>query len=183
MPPDLPQPWKDFLADLDRRLSSEVTFHCVGGFVVTAYYGLSRATGDLDVVVVRPYASQEILVTLAGKGSELHVKHGIYLDVVTVATYPDNYEDRLVEVFPGACRHIRLLALDPYDLVLAKLERNLQRDREDFAYLADAVPLDLSVLRDRYLKEMRGYLGRPEREDLTLQLWIDIAQERRRQVK
>src|SRR4051812_41909560 len=99
MPPNLPQPWKDFLADLDRRVASDVTFHCVGGFVVTAYYGLLRATGDLDVVVVRPSASQNMLVTLAGKGSELHDRHGIYLDVVTVATYPENYEDRLVEIF------------------------------------------------------------------------------------
>jgi hypothetical protein len=26
---------------------------------------------------------------------------------------------------------------------------------------------------------MRAYLGRPEREDVTLQLWIDIVEERR----
>lgn len=70
-------------------------------------------------------------------------------------------------------------ALDPYDLVLAKLERNLQRDRDDFAYLAQTIPMDMSILRNRYAEEMRGYLGRPEREDLTPQLWIDIVEERR----
>jgi len=43
---------------------------------------------------------------------------------VTVATYPENYEQRLTEVFSGACQHIHLFALDPYDLVLAQLERN-----------------------------------------------------------
>src|SRR5262249_43732269 len=116
---------------------------------------------------------------LAGKGSALHTKHGVYLDIVTVAIYPENYEERLVEVFPGVCRKIHLFALDAYDLVLAKLERNLQRDRDDFAYLADAVPFDLSVLRERYVNEMRSYLGRPEREDTTLQLWIDLVAERR----
>ena len=104
----------------------------------------------------------------------------MYLDVVTVATYPQNHEQRLIEVFPGACRHIHLFALDPYDLVLAKLERNLQRDRDDFAYLVDIVPLDLSILRNRYNDEMRVYLGRREREDVTLQLWIDIVEERRK---
>ena len=86
----------------------------------------------------------------------------------------------MIEAFPGACRHIHLLALDPYDLVLAKLERNLQRDRDDFAYLAEIVPLDLSILRNRYNDEMRVYPGRPEREDVTLQLWIDIVEERRK---
>jgi hypothetical protein len=180
MPPELPQPWRGFLADLDEKIPSDVALHCLGGFVVTACYGLPRPTGDLDVLLVSPSESQATLVTLGGQHSDLHKKHGVYLDVVTVATYPENYEQRLIEVFPGACRHIHLFALDPYDLVLAKLERNLQRDRDDFAYLADTVPLDLSILRDRYNDEMRVYLGRPEREDVTLQLWTDIVQERRR---
>ena len=131
-------------------------------------------------MLIFPSESQTSLVALAGRNSDLHKKHGVYLDVVTVATYPENYEQRLTEVFAGACQHIRLLALDPYDLVLAKLERNLQRDRDDFAYLADIVPLDLSILRNRYNDEMRVYLGRPEREDVTLQLWIDIVEERRK---
>ena len=90
--------------------------------------------------------------------------------IVTVATYPKNYDQRLTEVFGGTCQHIRLFALDPYDLVLAKLERNFQRDRDDFAYVAQTVPLDLAILKSRYSEEMRPYLGRPEREDLTLQL-------------
>lgn len=177
---ELPEPWKSFLTDLDRMVSSDVAFHCLGGFIVTACYGLPRATGDLDVLLVLPSDSQATLVTLAGKNSDLHKKHGVYLDVVTVATYPENYEQRLAEVFPGACQHIRLFALDPYDLALAKLERNLQRDRDDFTYLAKTVPLDLSILKGRYNDEMRIYLGRPEREDVTLQLWIDIVEEHRR---
>lgn len=48
----------------------------------------------------------------------------------TVATYPDSYEERLTEMYPGLSRHIRLLALDPYDLVLTKLTRNADRDVE-----------------------------------------------------
>ena len=105
MPSDPPPPWKKFLTDLDRRVTSEIALHCLGGFVVTACYGLPRATGDLDVVLVLPSQSQETLIRLAGKDSELHAKHGVYLDVVTVATYPENYEQRLVEVFPGTCRY------------------------------------------------------------------------------
>lgn len=58
--------------------------------------------------------------------------------VVTVATLPDSYEDRLTELYPGRFRHLRLLALDPYDLVLAKITRNADRDRRDLEYLATA---------------------------------------------
>ena len=70
-----------------------------------------------------------------------------------------------------------LLALDPYDLALSKLERNIQRDRDDVKHLARTVPLDLEVLKERYQKELRWQLGNPEREDLTLRLWIEAIQE------
>jgi hypothetical protein len=43
--------------------------------------------------------------------------------------------------------------------------------------------MDLSVLRSRYEKEMRPYLGNPAREDLTLQLWIDDIEELRENSK
>ena len=126
---------------------------------------------------ILPTEDQRTLAALAGQGSSLHKTHGVYLDVVTVATYPDSYEDRLTRMYPGTFRHIHLLALDPYDLVLTKLARNADRDRGDVEYLATAVPLDVTVLRERYQHEMRDYVGVPEREDLTLDLWIDIIQE------
>ena len=56
------------------------------------------------------------------------------------------------------------MALDPYDLVLTKLARNADRDHGDVEYLATAVPLDVAVLRERYQREMRGYVGVPERD-------------------
>jgi hypothetical protein len=37
----------------------------------------------------------------------------------------------------------------------------------------------VAVLRERYEREMRSYVGAPEREDLTLELWIEIIQEAR----
>ena len=177
---EIPKPWKAFLGELDQQLSSKVSLHCLGGFVVTVCYGLERPTADLDVLLIVPSETQALLIGLAGKDSALHKTHGVYLDVVTVASYPDNYEQRLTDVFTGAFHHLRLLALDPYDLALAKLERNLQRDRDDVVFLADAVPLDLAILRTRYMQEMRPSLGRPDREDLTLDLWTDMIEERRR---
>ena len=79
----------------------------------------------------------------------------------------------------GGFNHLRLFALDPYDLALSKLERNTQRDRDDVKHLARSVPLDLNVLRERYQKELRSNLGNPEREDLSLKLWIAAIEEER----
>jgi hypothetical protein len=71
------------------------------------------------------------------------------------------------------------MALDPYDLALTKLERNIERDRSDVRYLARTVPFDLNTLRERYTTELRSYLAHPAREDLTLQFWIEDIEEDR----
>jgi hypothetical protein len=66
-----------------------------------------------------------------------------------------------------------LLALDPHDLALAKLDRNSPVDREDVAHLARVVPLDPDVLRERYRAELRPVLtGDLRRHDRTLEMWI-----------
>lgn len=174
-----PEPWLSFLRELDSSVHEQVRLDCMGGFVVTMVYGFSRATGDLDVLEVAPTGAGQTMLALGARGGPLHKKYKIYLDHVGVAKVPENYEDRVTEIFPKVFKHLRLLALDPYDLALSKLERNLQRDRDDIKYLAKTVPLDLETLKERYQSELRWQLGNPEREDLTLRLWIEaIAEER-----
>jgi Nucleotidyltransferase of unknown function (DUF6036) len=180
MPPkSIPEPWQSFLADIEATLAEDVELHCLGGFVITVLYYLARPTADVDVIAITPRSEIESLMSLAGQGSNLHRKHKVYLQLVGVATVPDSYEERLTEIFPGGFKHLRLLALDPYDLALSKLERNTQRDRDDVKHLARTVPLDLNVLQARYQKELRPYVGNPDREDLTFKLWIEVIQEDR----
>lgn len=117
---------------------------------------------------------------LAGLHSTLHKKHKVCLQQVTVpGAYPEDYGARLTEMFPGALGRLRLFALDPYDLALTKLERNSSRDREDVFHLAKSVPLDTAVLRRRYEDEMRPSLDNPDREDLTLRMWVEVIEEER----
>ncbi len=151
----------------------------MGGFVVTLLYGLPRATSDLDVLLIAPREQRAPLLELGIRGGALHRKHKIYLDYVAVAKVPEDYEDRLTEMFPGVYQHLRICALDPYDLALSKLERNIQRDRDDVKHLAHSIPLDLKILKERYEKELRWQLGNPEREDLTLRLWTEMIEEER----
>jgi hypothetical protein len=96
-----------------------------------------------------------------------------------VAKVPENYEDWLTEMFPGAYVKLRLCALDPHDLALSKLERNIQRDRDDVKHLARSAAFDLEILKERYEKELRWQLGNPEREDVTLKLWTEMLEEGR----
>ena len=71
--------------------------------------------------------------------------------------------------------NLRLFALDPTDVALAKLERNSDRDREDLIGLARAGFIDARVLKERYFAEVRPYLlSKIEWHDRTLDLWVEL---------
>lgn len=175
-----PEPWDSFLKALDAEAQSVVRLDCLGGFVVTQLYGLERPTADLDVMELVPREAAEHLTALGGQGGTLHREHRVYIDRVGVAAVPEDYESRLTEMFPGAYRNLRVMALDPYDLALSKLQRNSQKDRDDVRFLARQVPFDLDLLQRRYTTELRWQMGVVEREDRTLQLWVEMIEEDRR---
>ena len=132
---------------------------------------------DVDCLVVIPVEEVRRLQDLAGLGSALHKRFEVYALHVGVVTVPENYAERLTWTFRGAYRRLRFAVLEAHDLALSKLERNSARDREDVKYLARAAPLDLEVLERRYRSELRPYLAIPEREDLTLRLWLEMLRE------
>jgi uncharacterized nucleotidyltransferase DUF6036 len=181
MPPEIPQPWRGFLRDLDRTITAPAQLRCLGGFVVAMQYGLERPTADIDFSSLSSSLAASELIRLGGRGSKLHREHGIYLDLVILTVEPANYEQRVSEMFPGELKRLRLMALDPYDLALTRLDRNSPKDREDFRHLARFVPLDMDALRARYAEVMAPNVWpEPDRKlRLTLDFWIaDVEEER-----
>jgi hypothetical protein len=176
----IPKPWDAFLRELDDIATAAVDFHCIGGFVVSTRYGFSsRTTFDLDVLAITPNVQRQEFLSAAAEGSELHRKYGVYLDLVTaIQSYPENYDQRLSEMFPEQLTKIRLFAVDPYDLALMKLGRNAERDRVDMMFLARQGLITTGELERRYRDEMRSYIGVPERStDITLRLWVSMIKE------
>jgi hypothetical protein len=53
--------------------------NCIGGFAIAMLYGLPRPTLDVDCLNVIPVEETARLESLAGAGSALHEKHGVYL--------------------------------------------------------------------------------------------------------
>lgn len=172
-----PEPWYGFFREIDAFLSEEHHLHCLGGFVVTQEYGSERSTSDVDFLTL--IQRNDELIEFAGFGSDLYRRHNIYLDPVGVAIIPENYAERLKEMYPDCFKRIRLFAMDPYDIILSKIERNISRDREDVEYLAKELALDTSVLEKRYHDEVRYQVKNEDREDLTLRLWIKMIEETR----
>ena len=116
MPADRPaEPWLSFLTELDSQLDEPADFHCIGGFVVSQYYGFGRETADLDVLSVVPREAADRVVQLAGKGSALYQKYRIYIDHVGVAHHPADYEGRLVRALL-VWSNVRIWVLEPHDL-------------------------------------------------------------------
>jgi hypothetical protein len=171
------EPWRSFLRDLDELLKGPIELRCLGGFVVTQHYGVGRTTSDIDFLAVIRQSSEDDIEALAGKGSPLNRRYGLYVQYVGVVTPPADYASRLTRMFPAASwKQLSLFALDPIDLVLSKLERNADRDREDFLSLARAGYLDRDIFQRRYHDELRPHLlSKHEWHDKTLQLWLEMA--------
>lgn len=173
--PKPPSPWDEFLEELDGCLREQVHMHCIGGFVVSIFYGLPRPTADIDYYAVLPYHSVDHLQRWAGPDSALAKKYKVYLQYVPMVSLPEDYAERLSEIYPGRYENLRLYALDPYDLILSKLERNSPKDRDDVAFLAGSLHLSRELLCERFQKELRPCLANQSRHDLTLELWLDVC--------
>jgi hypothetical protein len=163
------------LREVDKHLNAPVELHCLGGFVLAAVYGLPRPTADVDYIAAIPSNALADLERIAGRGSTLARRQGLYLQYITVADVPEDYAERLTELFPDYFSRLRLLALDVHDLVLAKLVRNSPVDLEDAKFLAQTGKLDETLLKHRYKKELRPNLSNETRHDLTLKLWLEAC--------
>ena len=97
---------------------------------------------------VAPYGRSVRLIEVGGKASALRLRHGIYLDVVAVASAPVGYQSMLTPLYPGSWNLLRLFALEAHDLALTKLERNFERDRAGVEHLARSGYLKAPTLRN-----------------------------------
>lgn len=105
----LASPWKEFLSELDGMLNEPLELHCIGGFVFTHFYGLPRTTGDIDYYTAIP--ANLNLDEVAGQGSPLHTKHGVWIHRVPVANLPEDYASRLTDMAPAEFKYLKLLVL------------------------------------------------------------------------
>lgn len=174
---ELPNPWAAFLADVNQSLSSIVEIHCLGGFALTALYGVPRTTADLDYISTAPRSASSELQTLAGPKSRLAVKHKVHFQHAGgISDIPEDYQQRLTTLNLGLSK-LTLKVLDPYDLVLSKLTRNSPKDREDIRTLAVKLTLSFRALSERFEREMQPWLPNLARHELTLKLWREYFTE------
>ena len=168
-----PPPWDRFLREVDAKLTTGVTLHCIGGFALTILYDLPRPTGDLDYNSVTPQSMSEKRDEIAGQASRLASKYKVCVHSTGIVDLPDEYETRL-SALPLGFERLVIAVPDPYDLVLSKLTRNSPKDRADVKFLAEKRGLSWENLMARFDKEMRPWIPNLERHLTTLNaVWRD----------
>jgi len=98
-----------------------------------------------------PEASEEI-AALFGEGSAFHRKHGFYIDGVdeNTARLPRDWATRAISRLVDVDgRSVRAVAPCPEDVVVSKLARLVQKDKEFIEAYHTVRPLDPMLMADR----------------------------------
>ena len=170
----------ELLKDIDARLDGEdlndkVTLYVFGGAAAVIAYGSKRGTVDID-----GYLDDERiwmkLVEWAGAGTALAKKHGIYFQSANTSIMlieePD-WKNRSVVILGNRLKHLRVMALGKEDLILSKLGRYNDRDRQDIQFIAENHEIDPARLIACYKSARRYYVGSLDTVDQTFNIVLE----------
>lgn len=175
--------FEGFLDDLDHRwtanLPTRLTFYVIGSTALFLQAAYERGTKDGDVLRAERAGFDDgvcaELERLAGKGSTLLDRHGIYLDLVRTSL-PFLPMQPWWHGYPGERSHIDLAVLDVADVCVSKLKRWVGADREDVSQMISRGALEHGrfVERFRSMVERNGFDARAEK---FLPLMVDRLHE------
>lgn len=142
-----------FLRELEAHLGPDqkVELYLGGGAGILLAYDGEIATEDVDFIGEKAGLLLE-LSELAGKGSEIHRRTNYYMDTVPPGTFPQDWgwRERAVAVVVPELQRISLWVLEIHDLIISKLRRFEDKDREDIRRLCSRPELEVETLRARY---------------------------------
>jgi len=175
-----PEPWKSFLAEIDRAVGHRLVLQCMGGFAMAMLYDLPRPTVDIDCLsVIRraesparcswPDADRSCNLAMVSICSTLE------LSAFRRITNRDCFECSRVPFGTSASTAWKRTTsrFPSWNVILPGI-----RNREDVSFLASSVGLNIAILEARYRAELRPYLANTGRHDLTLRLWADMLLDR-----
>jgi len=167
----------DFFRDIDECLGKEnlakkIALYIFGGAAAVIAYGSRRGTLDIDAYV-EDRAIEDKLLEWAGQGSELEKKHGFYfhnanIEIMLIET-PD-WKERSVEILQRKLKHIQVMALGKEDLILSKLSRYNDRDREDIQFITEKYNIDPDKLIAYYKSARLYFVGNLGTLDTTFNI-------------
>ena len=165
------------LKEIDERLSEKwpgrkTVIYVFGGAAAVIAYAARRGTVDLDIYF-EDLDVEAKLLEWAGQGSELDRKFGVYIQSAntTLMLLEDpEWRKRSAEIMQGAFKGLRVKALSKEDLILSKLSRYNERDREDIRHLIKDCDAKARILIKSYKAARSYYVGDTRRLDQTFNI-------------
>lgn len=178
---------------------AKIALRVIGSAALMLQTDYARGTTDGDVLETASLTGEikSLLLALAGKGTRLHQRHGIYLDVVAggLPFLPHDPRWHPLAEMNASLSTFEVAVLDVVDVVVSKLKRFHANDQSDVKAMIDRdlVPHDRLVARfrsavdvfsgdaraedlPRYVRHLhrveRDMLGEPESE-IELPDWIE----------
>ncbi|MEK7859141.1 MAG: DUF6036 family nucleotidyltransferase [Elusimicrobiota bacterium] len=169
-----------FLRDIDSRfdgenLKSKIALFVLGGAAAVIAYGSPRGTEDIDAWLEDKRVSEK-LQKLAGKDTDLAKKHDLYFqpaNMTIMLIEEPQWRDRSVEILKGRLKHFKVMAVGKEDLILSKLGRYNDRDRDDIRFLAEERKVDVKKLIAHYKAARVYYVGHLPTIDQTFNVVLE----------
>lgn len=170
----------EFLRDIDARLGGEtlkgkLALYVFGDAAAMIAYGCRHGTVDIDVYLEDKRMSEK-LAEWGGAGTELAKRHGLYFRSANTSLMlleAPAWKERCVKILKDRLKHIQVLALGKEDLVLSKLGRYSDRDREDIKFLIEKREIDPKMLTASYRSARRHYAGCLETIDQAFNIVLE----------
>lgn len=165
---------RDFLRDLDRAWtptgSSKVTLRIIGSTAPMLQATYARGTKDSDVLETVDLDAdiRARLEAIGGKGSKLHIRHKLYVDIVAAGLpfLPRVPQWSEVSDLKADLTNFDVHVLEIVDVVVSKLKRFHAYDLQDIEAMVDRGLVDHRLLIERFCEAVDGYLLDARAEDL-----------------
>jgi hypothetical protein len=133
------------------RAGETLELHLLGRSALVLGYGLQLMTKDVDVVDQHGSRLLEIAMTQFGKEGQRRLGVGLYLEAVPAGLppLPHHFRGRCLDI-SGSWKVIRPKRPEVHDLIVSKLRRFHQGDREDVTILCDTGDVLPETLRARF---------------------------------
>lgn len=168
------------LQDIDHKLDAEsldgqVDLFVLGGAAAVIAYGSPRGTVDIDAYL-EDRRVRHLFEEWAGQGKELAKRFGVYYQSASLhfmLIEDPGWRERAREILPGKLRNIRVMAISKEDLILSKLSRYNDRDREDIRFLIEKRKVDVKKLIAYYKSARPYYVGERRTLDQTFNIVLE----------
>lgn len=165
---------REFLRDLDcawmPTASPKVPLRIIGSTALMLQASYERGTKDSDVLETVDLGAdtRARLKAIAGQGSKLHVRHKLYVDIVSdglpfLAPLPRWLD---VHDLNADLANVHVQVLHVVDVVVSKLKRFHPYDLQDIDAMVERGLVDHGLLIERFREAVDGYLLDARAEDL-----------------